>query len=105
MSMKELVVCTFVGCNQIYNDARILPCGSRTCAAHIDAMMVKRDDISNSEDRKTIICHFCHKIHNLPDDGNEFPVDKYVPILLDIKKCIEHDAAKKRRDSTTSHSW
>ena len=90
--MKELVVCTFAGCNQIYNDARILPCGNRTCAAHIDAMMVKRDAVDHEE---MIKCHFCEEIHSFPDNGDGFPVDKITPLLWNIKYCTEHDAAKK----------
>ena len=30
-TFKDVVVCKFAGCNQVYNDARILPCGKRTC--------------------------------------------------------------------------
>ena len=33
MNIKDLVVCKFTGCNQIFDDARFLPCGKRTCAA------------------------------------------------------------------------
>ena len=61
MSMlKKIVVCKFAGCNQVHNDARILPCGNRTCAAHIDAMMLKNEDIS-AIDGKMIKCHFCDR--------------------------------------------
>ena len=94
MNMKELVVCTFAGCNQVYNDARFLPCGNRTCAAHIEAMVVISDDI-NTGDRKMINCHFCQKIHNFPDDGDEFPRDRIIPMLFNVKYCTEHEAAKK----------
>ena len=94
MSMKELVVCKFAGCNQVYNDARFLPCGSRTCASHIETMLMKRDETDDS-DRKMIKCHFCQKIHHLPVDEDEFPVDTIIPMLLSMKYCNQHDAAKK----------
>ena len=95
MSMlKEIVVCKYAGCNQVYNDARILPCGNRTCAAHIDSMRLKSDDINTV--KKMIKCHFCEKIHDFSDDGcGEFPVDRNIPLLLSMKYCNQHDAAKK----------
>ena len=61
--------------------------------------MVKRDDMGN--DREMIKCHFCQKIHHLPDDGKEFPVDTSIPLLLNIKHCTEHDAAKKSFNEVT----
>ena len=94
MSMKELVVCKFTGCNQVYTDPRFLPCGKRTCAAHIESMLVKRDD-ELGHDRKMIKCHFCQKIHHFPDDGDEFPRDENIHELLNIRYSFEHDAAKK----------
>ena len=94
MSMlKELVVCKFAGCNQVYNDARFLPCGNRTCAAHIDAMMLKSDDMNSNP--RMIKCHFCEKIHAFPDDGGEFPVDSNIPMLLSMTYGSEHEAAKR----------
>ena len=93
--MKDLVVCKFAGCNQVYTDARILPCGKRTCAAHIDGMMVKSDDNINCDDRKMLKCHFCAEIHSFPENGKEFLVDEYVPLLLNMRHCREHDAAKR----------
>ena len=98
--LKEIVVCKFARCNQVYNDARILPCGNRTCAAHIEAMMVKSDGI-NSGDGKMIKCHFCEKIHSFSDDGGEFPVDRNIPLLLSMKHCNQHDAAKKSFKAVT----
>ena len=98
--LKEIVVCKFAGCNQVYNDARILPCGNRTCAAHIEAMMVKSDGI-NSANGKMLKCHFCEKIHNFPDDGGEFLVDRNIPLLLSMKHSNQHDAAKKSFKAVT----
>ena len=99
MSMlKEIVVCKFAGCNQVYNDARILPCGDRTCAAHIDSMMVKSD---HDNDGKMIKCHFCEEIHGVPDNNKGFPVDKNIPLLLSMKYCTEHEAAKKSFNEVT----
>ena len=93
---KDVVVCKFAGCNQVFNDARILPCGNRTCAAHIDAMMLKSDDEETLKGNRIMIkCHFCQKIHNFPDDGEEFPVDRNIPLLLSMKYCNQHEAAKK----------
>ena len=92
MSMKDLVVCKFAECGQVYNDPRILPCGKRTCAAHIEAMIVKND---NTDDRKMLKCHFCQRIHTFPEEVDEFPADETVSLLLNIKHCSEHDAAKK----------
>ena len=90
---KEVVVCKFSDCNQVYNDPRFLPCGNRTCAAHIEAMMLKSDDEC---DRKMIKCHFCQQIHVFPDEGDgQFPVDRNIPLLLSMKYCNQHEAAKK----------
>ena len=94
MSMKELVVCKYTGCKRVYVDARILPCGKRTCAAHIDAMKLK-DDAANVAG-KMIKCHFCERIHRFPDDADgEFPPDENIPLLLSMKHSDEHEAAKK----------
>ena len=100
MNLKELVVCKFAGCNRVYTDPRILPCGKRTCAAHIDAMLVKNDDLTSSS-RKMIKCHFCEKIHNFPDDGGEFLADDHIPHLLSISYSTEHQAAKKSFNELT----
>ena len=92
MSIANWVVCKFAGCNQIYNDARILPCGKRTCAAHIEMMMAKFDDMEC--DRQMLKCHFCEEIHSFPENGKEFPVDDYIPLLLSRSYSGEHEAAK-----------
>ena len=99
MSLKDLLVCKFAGCNKVYNDARILPCGKRTCAAHIDKMMLKNEDVNC--DVRMIKCHLCEEIHNLPDNCKEFPVDEYIPQLLNIRYCFEHDSAKKSFNEVT----
>ena len=91
--LKDVVVCKFAKCNQVYNDARILPCGKRTCFAHIEEMMITNDD--NHSERKMIQCFFCQKTHSFPDDNDEFPVDENIPKLLNIKYSREHSAAKK----------
>ena len=90
--LKKLVVCKFAGCGQVYIDPRILPCGKRTCAAHIEEMIVNND---RDSDRLMINCQFCQKIHTFPEDSGEFPVDENIPILLNMKYSNEHDAAKK----------
>ena len=94
MGIKELVVCKFAGCNQVLNDARFLPCGKRTCAAHIETMVIKSDDMS-SANRQMIKCHFCEEIHSFPENGKGFPVDEHILELLSMSYSIEHDAAKK----------
>ena len=91
MTMKELVVCKFAGCNQVYNDARILPCGKRTCAAHIETMVMAKND---TDSRNMIKCHFCEEIHSFPDNGKGFPADECMPQLLTIRHSFDHDAAK-----------
>ena len=96
---KEIVVCKFAGCNQVYKDARILPCGKRTCAAHIESMMVKCDDKDN--ERKMIKCHFCEEIHKLPKSGKGFLVDSNIPLLINMKHCNEHETAKKSFNEVT----
>ena len=99
MNLKELVVCKFDGCNQVFNDPRILPCGKRTCAAHIEEMTMKHD--GTSSDRK-IKCHFCHKIHVCSDKAGEgFLVDENISLLLNMKYCHEHEAAKKSFNELT----
>ena len=100
MSINDWVVCNYVGCNKIFNDARILPCGKRTCAAHIEDMLVQMDGLGNNE-RKMLKCHFCKKIHSLPEDGDEFPVDEYIPLLLSRSHCGKHEAAKKSFNEVT----
>ena len=90
--LKDLVVCKFAGCNEVYKDPRFFPRGKRTCAAHIEAMMVTND---RNSDRKMINCQFCQEMHNFPDNGKEFPVDEITPVLLTMKYSNEHDAAKK----------
>ena len=87
---KEIVVCKFAGCYQIYNDPRILPCGKRTCAAHIESMMVKSDEMNSN--RKRIKCFFCGEIHDFPDNDKGFQVDENIPLLLTMKHCNEHEA-------------
>ena len=97
MSLKALVVCKFDGCGQIYDDPRILPCGNRSCAAHIDEMLMKQDERGTNTDRK-IKCHFCHKIHNCSgasEVGGGFPLDENIPLLLSMKHSEQHEAATK----------
>ena len=94
MSLKELVVCKYDGCNKIYEDVRILPCGHRTCGEHIDAMLI-RDD--TAADAGRIQCYFCKDMHALPEsNGGSFPSDAYVPYLLGLRYCGEHEVAKKK---------
>ena len=93
-TFKDVVVCKYAGCNQVYNDARFLPCGKRTCAAHIEEMLLKCNDVNNSE-RKMIKCHFCEEMHSFPENGKGFPVDENIPLLLSIKYGKEPSAAKK----------
>ena len=97
--MNDLVVCKFAGCGQVYIDPRILPCGKRTCAVHIEAMMVTSDNCII--DIEVIKCHFCEEIHTLPDSGKDFPVDENIHILLNMKHCSEHDAAKQSFNELT----
>ena len=102
MSMKKLVVCKFAECGQVYNDPRILPCGKRTCAAHIGEMVVNCDsDMAMDCDRKMIKCHFCEEIHSFPENGKGFPVDEHIPHLLRISYSFEHQTANKRLDELT----
>ena len=104
MSLKEVVVCKFTGCNQVYNDPRILPCGKRTCAAHIEAMMmlVKDDETPNDDARCQMIkCYFCDEIHSFPENGKGFPVDENIAHLLNISYSCEHGAAKKSFNDAT----
>ncbi len=97
--MNEIVVCKHRDCNRLYNDPRILPCGNRTCAAHIDAMLLKSEDIN--ADRKMIKCHFCEEIHSFPENGQEFPVDKHISLFLNMRISGEHSAAKKSFDDVS----
>ena len=92
-SFKDAVVCKFTDCNKVFNFARILPCGKRTCAAHIDVMIVKSDD--DTYQRKMIKCNFCWEIHSFPENGKGFPVDEIIPLLLSTTYSTEHSAAKK----------
>ena len=61
-------------------------CGKRTCAAHIDDMILKID--SYNSELKVIKCHFCEKIHHFPEDANSFPVDKHIPLFLNMDSKI-----------------
>ena len=100
MGIKDLVVCKFAGCNQVLNDPRILPCGKRTCAAHIEVMVVDSDDMS-SANRQMIKCHFCEEIHSFPENGKGFSVDEFIPQLLNMSYSFEHDAAKQSFNEVT----
>ena len=91
---KDVVVCKFTGCSKVFNDPRILPCGKRTCAAHIEAMVVNSKD-NISAHGQMIKCHFCGEIHSFPENGKGFPVDENISLLLQMKHCKEHEAAKK----------
>ena len=100
MSMlKDLVVCKYVGCNQVYNDARILPCGKRTCAAHIDEMVIESDNMDSNG--RMIKCRLCDGLHSFPEYDKEFPVDEYIPQLLSMRYSSEHDATKKSFNDVT----
>ena len=94
-SLKDVLVCKFDGCNQVYNDPRFLPCGNRTCAAHVDKMMVNSNYDINFDARKMIKCHFCEEMHSFPKNAKGFPVDENIPLLLNINYGKEHSAAKK----------
>ena len=101
MSLIDMVVCQFPDCaNRIYKDARLLPCGNRVCSEHIESMLVvvdgdtiKCDENSNASKCTRICCPFCNDIHSQPAD-KEFPRDKLIPFVLDMKHCDEHEAAK-----------
>ena len=81
--VQNILTCKFAGCKELYDDARILPCGKRTCAAHIlDEMIVTSDENNNNAERKMIKCHFCEEMHSLPEHGNGFPVDTNLALLL-----------------------
>ena len=99
MNIKDHVVCKFAGCNQVLTDPRILPCGQRTCAAHIDAMRVKVE--TNNCYQRVLNCQFCGKVHQFPDDSENFPVDPLVLLVLSMKHSDEHEAAKKRFNELT----
>ena len=79
-SLKELVVCKLAGCNQAYNDARILPSGNRTCAAHIEMMVVSK----KGDDDKMIKCSFCGAMHTCAENGNE--VTRFLDKLVKLDK-------------------
>ena len=104
-SFKDVVVCKFAGCNQVYNNPLFLPCGKRTCAIHVDEMMLKRriddDGDDDSSKRKMIKCHFCEEIHSFPKNGKGFPVDENIPLLLNSMYSREHSAAKKSFSEVT----
>ena len=56
-------------------------------------MIMEHD--GTSSDRK-IKCQFCHKIHMYQDeDGQGFLVDENISLLLNMKYCDKHEAAKK----------
>ena len=114
MSLRDILVCQFPRCvNRVYKDARLLPCGNRVCAEHIEDMLVAaaaaaaaaNDDVDSTSIKYdtvmtmamatsvSIRCHFCHEIHE-QRDGKEFPPDRLISIVLEMKHCDEHDAAK-----------
>ena len=97
MSLKELLVCTFAGCtNGIYKDARLMPCGARTCAEHVEQMLITFDE------QTMIKCCFCAKIHLVPRDEDGFPRDVFVPHLLSMDHGKAHQQAKQMLDAVTS---
>ena len=99
--LKDIVACKFPGCNQVFKDARILPCGKRTCAAHIDNMVVTIVDGNNNSERWMIKCYFCEEMHSFPENGKGFPVDENIPLLLNSIYSREHSAAKKNFNEVT----
>ena len=62
--------------------------------------MVKNDEKKNS-DRKIIKCHFCQEIHSFPENAKGFPVDEYIPKLLNLRHSIKHDSAKRSFNDLT----
>ena len=101
-----MVVCKFKGCKRVFEDARILPCGKRTCASHIGEMRLDNnnndDDVTYLSHKAAIKCNFCLKIHEFPDDNSQmFPADEYIPQLLNMSYSCEHDAAKKSFNEVT----
>jgi hypothetical protein len=62
-------------------------------------MLLKSDE--TNADRKIIKCFFCEKIHYFPDDGEEFPVDKLISLLLNMRISGEHGAAKESFDDVS----
>ena len=96
LCLKDLVVCKFASCNQIFEDARILPCGNRTCSKHIPEMALRLN-----ESRRLISCYFCGRLHRLPETGEEFPADTSLSHLFDMSSCQEHESAKSSFDRVT----
>ena len=127
MNLKELLVCKYDGCNSVFSDARILPCGHRTCAEHIDDMWMKVDDCGGAATdadsgiasaaaasgrrrrHQKLKCHFCHKIHVVCQDeeadetDGSFPRDTYVAYLLSMEHGSEHSQAKRKLAELRSH--
>ena len=55
----------------------------------------------SSVDRHLIKCHFCEEIHSFPENCKGFPVDEYIPLLLNMRHSFVHDAAKKSYNEVT----
>ena len=102
-SLKELVVCKYVGCYRIYDDARILPCGNRTCFAHIDAMLVVQTD-ENNNTTTALKCHFCDELHALPTGGKQFPCDTHVALLLSMRNGAGDSSSSSNSETVASAS-
>ena len=98
-SLKDLVVCKYAGCGQIYEEARILPCGNRSCSKHIDAMLIANNgDDEPTTHGRALKCAFCTKEHRLPTagGGSAFPLDTSIDLLLSMRHSDVHEAAKRK---------
>ena len=91
MSLDSYVVCTYAGCYRVYRDARILPCGNRTCAEHVDDMLVKMEASSRATEGVKLNCHFCSKVHTLEDA--QLPVDTHMSFILSATHYDERELA------------
>ena len=96
-SLLEVVVCRFEGCNDVFKDARILPCGNTTCFQHIAAMLKSTSENDNGGSRSLLVeCRFCGRTHALDEAGpGGLPVDTKVAFLLSMRHTDEHEAAKR----------
>lgn len=69
----ELVQCKLTSPYHVFNDPRLLDCGSSAC---FQCIMSAKDVESNLK------CSYCNNVHNIPVDVNKITVNKNLQMFL-----------------------
>lgn len=90
--IESLIICKI--CDQKLEDPRLLPCGRSICNPCIEILL--------DTDKRRIKCHYCAKIHEVPEDG--FVPNLEMANLLEIKpsKAFRGRLASKLKEISNS---